>query len=57
MRKIIMLNRISVDGFFADKNGESHKWFVTDPKVDKASRKIVGNADTILFGRITYQIF
>jgi len=57
MRKIIMLNRISIDGYFAGPNGESHEWFVTDPKVDKASRKIVGDADTVLFGRITYQIF
>ena len=52
-----MLNRISIDGFFAGPNGESHEWFVADPKVDKASRKMVGEADTVLFGRTTYQIF
>src|SRR5215210_2475510 len=57
MRKIIMLNRISIDGFFAGPKGESHEWFVIDPKVEKASRKMVGEADTVLFGRITYQIF
>jgi dihydrofolate reductase len=57
MRKIIMLNRISIDGFFAGPNGESYEWFVMDTKVDKASRNIVGEADTGLFGWVTYQIF
>ena len=52
-----MFNRISIDGFFAGPKGESHEWFVIDPGVDKASREMVGEADTVLFGRITYQLF
>jgi dihydrofolate reductase len=43
--------------FFAGPNGESHEWFVIDPEVEKASRKMVGQVDTVLFGRVTYQLF
>jgi dihydrofolate reductase len=56
MRKVIMFNRISIDGFFAGPNGESHEWFINDPKVDKAAHKMM-QPDTVLFGRVTYQIF
>src|SRR6266516_4549634 len=56
MRKVIMFNRVSMDGFFAGPKGESHEWFITDPKVDKAAHRIM-QPDTVLFGRVTYQIF
>jgi dihydrofolate reductase len=55
MRKIIMLNRISIDGFFAGPNGEID-WFIHDPEVDKAAHEMM-NPDTLLFGRETYQMF
>lgn len=50
-----MLNRISVDGFFAGPNGELD-WAIPDPEVDKAAHK-GAQADTALFGRVTYQLF
>ena len=55
MGKVIMLNRVSIDGFFAGPNGEID-WFIRDPEVDKAVR---GNGGTgaALFGRVTYQMF
>jgi len=56
MRKVVMFNRISIDGFFAGPNGQSHEWFINDPKVDKAAHKMM-QPDTVLFGRVTYQIF
>jgi dihydrofolate reductase len=56
MRKLIVFNRISVDGFFAGPNGESHEWFINDPKVDAAAHKMM-HPDTVLFGRVTYQVF
>ncbi len=55
MRKVVMLNRVSIDGFFAGPNGEID-WFIRDPEVDEAAHG-VGQADTILFGRVTYQMF
>ena len=51
-----MFNRVSMDGFFAGPNGESHEWFVLDPKVDEAAHEMM-QPDTVLFGRVTYQIF
>ncbi len=55
MRRVIMLNRVSVDGYFAGPNGEID-WFVRDPEVDKAAHKgeVIGTA---LFGRTTYELF
>ena len=61
MRKIIMLNRISIDGFFASLNEKTFgmDWFVQDPKVDKAAHQLGDNVDTpsLLLGRITYKGF
>src|SRR5215204_3337578 len=53
MRKIVMMNWVSLDGFFAGPNGEID-WFVQDPEVDKATHEML-DADTILCGRVTYQ--
>jgi len=55
MRKIVVFNRISIDGFFTGPNGEID-WFIHDPKVDQASHQMM-HPDTILFGRKTYQMF
>jgi len=55
MRKIVMLNRISLDGFFAGPHGEID-WFIHDPEVDKAAHELM-SPDTLLLGRLTYQMF
>jgi dihydrofolate reductase len=55
MRKIVMLNRVSVDGFYAGPNGEID-WFIHDPEVDRAAHGN-GISDTLLLGRHTYQMF
>jgi dihydrofolate reductase len=55
MRKIVMFNRITLDGFFARPNGEID-WFIHDPEVDIARHKMM-NPDTFLSGRVTYQMF
>lgn len=62
MRKIIMLNRVSMDGFFASLNMKSWgmDWFVQDPKVDKAAHNLIGQSSDprlLLLGRITYKGF
>jgi dihydrofolate reductase len=56
MRKIIVFNRISIDGFFSGPHGETEEWFIADRKVEKAAHKIM-NIDTVLMGRKTYQLF
>jgi hypothetical protein len=49
MRKVIMFNRMSIDGFYAGPNGEID-WFIHDPQVDKALHEMM-HLDTILFSR------
>ena len=64
MRRLIVLNRVSVDGFFAGPNGEID-WFVADPELDKVVREPTPGVDkaeaqvmdTVLLGRVTYQMF
>jgi len=56
MRKIVMFNRVSMDGFFAGPSGESHEWFVQDPNVGEAAHEMM-EPDTVLFGRVTFQLF
>jgi len=55
MRKIVVLNRISIDGFYAGPNGEI-EWFIHDIEVDKAAHEMM-QPDMLLLGRITYQMF
>ena len=60
MRKVVMFNRISIDGFFAGPNGEID-WFIADLELDKALHEMgqlgVSPPDTVLLGRVTYQLF
>jgi dihydrofolate reductase len=50
-----MLNRISIDGFYAGPNGEID-WFIHEPEVDQAAHEMM-QPDTLLLGRLTYQMF
>jgi dihydrofolate reductase len=58
MRKVIVMNRISIDGFFAsnDQATWGMNWFVQDPEVDKATHSAV-KADTLLLGETTFKGF
>jgi dihydrofolate reductase len=54
-----MLNRISLDGYFASSNEANFgmDWFIHDPEVDKAAHEIAGRMDTLVLGRKTYAGF
>ncbi|MEO5887973.1 MAG: dihydrofolate reductase family protein [Anaerolineales bacterium] len=58
MRKVVMLNRVSIDGFFASSNQKTWgmDWFVQDPEVDKAVHE-GEDSGTLLLGRKTYTGF
>jgi len=56
MRRIVMFNRVSADGYFAAPDG-SLKWVVPEPDLDKAAADGLDDADTILLGRRTYEMF
>ena len=55
MRKIIVSNYVTLDGFFAGPNGEID-WFIWDEEMAKYSKDILNTIDTILFGRVTYEL-
>lgn len=58
MRKIIMFNMVSIDGFFADKNNRID-WHMVDDEFNKFAIEQMEN-DTVgamLFGRVTYDLF
>ncbi len=55
MRKIIVSNYVSLDGFFAGPNGE-YDWFVWDEETAEYVKKMLGSIDTLLFGRVTYEL-
>lgn len=56
MRKVIVSNYVTIDGFFAGPNGELD-WFVWDDEMAKFSTDQLKTVDTILLGRVTYQLF
>ena len=58
MRRIVMFNRITADGYFADPDG-TLGWIVPDETLDKeaASSTASPGIGTILLGRRTYDFF
>ena len=56
MRKVYMLNRVSIDGYFASNNEETWgmEWFVPDQTgVDQVVHQLI-RADMLLLGEETY---
>lgn len=56
MRKIIVFNMVSLDGYFADSNGNIG-WHTVDDEFNDYAISTFDGLDTILFGRETYQLF
>ncbi len=54
MRKIIVSNMVSLDGFFSGPNGEID-WHVVNDEFFAHAINLLNSVDTLLFGRITYQ--
>src|SRR6476620_9274082 len=55
MRKIISFLHISLDGFVEGPNGEMN-WIKVDQEIFDFVGKRIGEGDTALYGRVTYQI-
>jgi len=56
MRRIVMFNRVSADGYFASADGNLD-WTVPDEAIDQAGAARMNDFDTMLFGRHTYDAF
>ena len=55
MREIISFMHISLDGFVAGPNGEMD-WIKVDDEIFDHVGKRIGEGDTALYGRVTYQM-
>jgi dihydrofolate reductase len=55
MRKVIMWNMVSVDGFFEGENADIG-WFVFDDELEAYINETQEQAGTLIFGRVTYQL-
>lgn len=57
MRKIVVFNQISLDGFFVDRNGEM-SWAKAgnDEEFNAFTAENAKGGGTLIFGRITYEL-
>jgi len=55
MRKVFMFNLITLDGFFEGPNRDI-SWHNVDDEFNEFAIHQLGELDTLLFGRVTYQL-
>lgn len=55
MRKVIVSEMVSLDGFFSGPNGELD-WHVVDEEFNEFALEQLNAMDALLFGRVTYQV-
>ena len=55
MRKIIVSNFVSLDGYIAGPNGELD-WHMVNKEFLDYAEDMLNSVDTILFGRVTYEM-
>src|SRR6266536_5768477 len=55
MKKIIVQNMVSIDGYYEGPNHEID-WHNVDAEFNDAAIKNLNSVDTLLFGRKTYQL-
>ncbi|MEP6733771.1 MAG: dihydrofolate reductase family protein [bacterium] len=56
MRRIVMFDRVSADGYFSAPDGNLN-WTVPDDEIDKSGTESMPDSDAMLFGRKTYKQF
>ena len=55
MRKVLLSNLVTLDGFFAGPN-EELDWFILDEEFNQYAIDLLSKVDALLFGRVTYQL-
>jgi dihydrofolate reductase len=55
-RRIVTFDWLTADGYFAGSDGNL-SWVVPDDEQAKAAAAGIPHADTVLFGRRTYELF
>jgi dihydrofolate reductase len=55
MRKVLLSNLVTLDGFFAGPKGELD-WHIVDEEFNQYAIDLLSKVDALLFGRVTYQL-
>jgi len=55
MRKVILSNSVTLDGFFEGPNRELD-WHIVDEEFNQYADDLLSKVDALLFGRVTYQL-
>jgi dihydrofolate reductase len=55
MRKIVVFNLVSIDGYFAGQDGDI-SWHNVDEEFNEYAIEKVTAGNTLLFGRVTYEL-
>ena len=55
MRKIVVFNLVSIDGYFAGRDGDI-SWHNVDAEFNEYAIEKVTAGNTLLFGRVTYEL-
>jgi dihydrofolate reductase len=55
MRRVIVSEMITLDGFFAGPDGDIN-WHVVDEDFNRLALDLLGSVGTLLFGRVTYEL-
>ena len=55
MRKVILSNAVTLDGFFEGPNKELD-WHIVDEALHQYAIDLLSDVDALLFGRVTYQL-
>lgn len=56
MRKIIVFNQVSLDGYFVDRNGDMSWAHKQDPEWNAFAASNASGGGELLFGRVTYDL-
>lgn len=55
MRLLGVFNLVTLDGYFAGEGGDI-SWHTTDPEFQRYAEVYFGSGNTLLFGRVTYEL-
>lgn len=55
MRKLIVFNLVTLDGYFAGQSGDI-SWHNVDSEFQEYAEEVSNSGNTLLFGRVTYQL-
>jgi len=56
MRKVVVFNNVTLDGYFTDQNNDMSWAHNNDPEWNAFVAENAKSGGTLLFGRITYEL-